>query len=61
MNNYLMRIQSYFGAWEQFIIKAENKQDALIKAKTHCKNHHIYGHGGNYKFDSIECIKKMKK
>ena len=33
MNNYLMRIQSYFGAWESFIIEAENKQDALIKSQ----------------------------
>ena len=59
MNKYLMRIERYFSGWEQFEIEAENKQDAIVKAKEYYKKHPIYGHGGNYKFDSIECVKKL--
>lgn len=60
-NKYLMRIEGYFSGWKEFEIVADNKQDALIKAKEYCKSHPIYGHGGNYKLDSIECIKKLKR
>lgn len=56
-----MRIKGYFSGWKEFEIAAENKQDALIKAKEYCKSHHEYGHGGNYKLDSIECVKKLKR
>ncbi len=59
MNRYLMRIERYFSGCEQFEVEAENKQDAVIKAKEFCKSHSKYAHGGNYKFDSIECVKKL--
>ena len=61
MNRYLMRIEGYFSGWKQFEIEAENKQDALEKAREYCKRNSPYTHGGNYKFDSIECVKKLKK
>lgn len=61
MNKYLMRIEGYFSGWKQFEIEAENKKDAVAKAREYCKSHSEYGHGGNYKLDSIECIKKLKK
>ena len=57
MNKYLMRIEGYFSGWKQFEIEAENKQDAIVKAKEYCKKH--YCTGGNYKLDSIECVKKL--
>lgn len=55
-----MRIEAYFSGWDEFEIEAVNKQDAMIKAKEFCKMSSKYGIGGNYKFDSIECIKKLK-
>lgn len=59
MNRYLMRIKGYFVGYKQFEIDAENKQDAIVKAKEYCKNHSEYGIGGNYNLDSIECVKKL--
>jgi hypothetical protein len=56
-----MKIKSYFSGWKQFEIEAENKQDAIAKAKEYCKNHPEYGIGGNYKLNSIECIRKERK
>lgn len=56
-----MRIEAYFSGWKQFEIEAENKKDAVAKAREYCKSHSEYGQGGNYKLDSIECIKKLKK
>lgn len=61
MNKYLMRIKGYFSGWKEFEIEAENKQDAIMKAKEYCNMHSEYGHGGNYKHDSIEVVKKLKK
>ena len=60
MNRYLMEIEGYFSGWKQFEIEAINKQDAIIKAKDYCKKHSEYGFGGNYKLDSIRCVKKLK-
>ena len=54
-----MRIEAYFSGWDEFEIEAENKQDAMIKAKEFCKTSSKYGIGGNYKLNSIECIKKL--
>lgn len=59
MNRYLMRIKGYFSGWKEFKIEAENKQDAIVKAYDYCKKHPEYGHGGNYRLDSIECVKKL--
>lgn len=59
MNRYLMRIEGYFSGWKQFEIEANDKQDAVVRAKEYCKKHSEYGIGGNYKFDSIECVKKL--
>lgn len=61
MNKYLMRIEGYFSGWKEFEIEAENKHDAIIKGQEYCQNHFEYGHGGNYKHDSIEVVKKLKK
>ena len=60
MNTYLMKIKGYFSGWNEFKINAENKQDAIIKAKEYCKTDSEFGIGGNYDLNSIECIKKLK-
>lgn len=60
MNKYLMRIKHYFSGWEEFEIEAKNKTDAVVRAKEYCKNNSKYCIGGNYNFDSIECIKKLR-
>ena len=60
MNKYLMRIEAYFSGWDEFEIEAENKQDAMIKAKEFCKMSSKYGIGGNFKLNSIECVKNLK-
>ena len=38
-----MRIEAYFSGWDEFEIEAENKQDAVIKAKEFCKTSSKYG------------------
>ena len=60
MNKYLMKIEGYFSGWKLFEIEAKHKLDAVEKAHKYCRQHSEYGHGGNYKFDSIECVKKLK-
>lgn len=60
MNKYLMRIQGYFSGWDEFEISAENKQDAIVKATEYCKSDSKYGIGGNYRLNTIECVKKLK-
>lgn len=60
MNKYLMKIEGYFSGWKEFEVEAENKLDAIAKAKEFCNTHTEYGIGGNYKLNSIKCIKKIK-
>lgn len=59
-NTYLMKIKGYFSEWKEFRIEADNKQDAIIKAKEYCEKHSEFGIGGNYNLNSIECVKKLK-
>ena len=59
MHKYLMEIRHFFRGNEQFVIEAENKADALVKAKEHVDTDpHFFG--GNYDKDIIKCVKKMK-
>ena len=58
MHKYLMEIRQYFLGYEQFIIEAENKTDALTKAKEYAEKHICWG--GNYDLKSIRCVKKLK-
>ena len=57
MNNYMMEISGYFGVSKQFYIAANNKQEAIEKAKIFAEKNYR----DNYKLDSIQCIKKCKK
>ena len=58
MHKYLMEIRHYFSGYEQFIIEAEDKGDALVKAKEYAEKHICWG--GNYDMKSIKCVKKLK-
>lgn len=57
MNRYLVRVPKYFGGYGYFNIEAENKVEALIKAKGKSR---IEG-SGNYKSEEVKVIKKLKK
>lgn len=57
MNNYMMEISGYFGACRQFYIAANNKQEAMEKAKIFAEKNYSDG----YRRDSIRCVKKCKK
>ena len=61
MNRYLMAIYHYFRGYENFEIEADNKQDAVTKAKEMVKHSHYYRFGGNYQLENIICIKKLKQ
>lgn len=54
MHKYLMSIERYFSGHEQFTFEAENKVDAISKAKALHWN-------DNYKPNTIKCIKKIKE
>lgn len=58
MNRYLMEIYRYFSGYEPFEIEAENKADALVKAKEYAEKHICWG--GNYNSNDIRCVKKLK-
>ena len=58
MNNYLMEIRHFFSGYKHFEIEAENKEDAVEKAKIFVSR--------NWKYDNcdkndVRCIKKLKK
>lgn len=61
MNKYLMSIRHYFSGYEQFIVEAENKQDAIFKGLIFVKQNPKFYCGGNYNLDSIKCIKKLQR
>ena len=56
MNNYIVSIFHYFQGYQNFKVKAENKADAIEKAKDEAR---IYG-GGNYNLNDIK-VKKVSK
>lgn len=58
IHKYLMEIRHYFSGYEQFVIEAENKADALIKTKEYAEKHICWG--GNYDRNSIRCVKKLQ-
>lgn len=60
MHTYLMAVYHYFNGYENFEIEAENKKDALCKARIHVLSNSKYD-GGNYDKNDIKCIKKLQK
>lgn len=60
MHKYLMEVRHYFLGYEQFIIEAENKTDAVEKGKLFVLRNWKYG-GGNYNRNDVRCVKKLKK
>ena len=59
MHKYLMEIYRFFSGYESFEVEAENKADALVKAKEYAIKHICWG--GNYNIEDIRCVKKLKK
>lgn len=60
MNKYLMAVYHYFRGYQQFEIEADNKQDAIAKARVYVRQSPLYS-GGNYDTNDIKCLKKTKK
>ena len=58
MNTYLMSVEKYFGGTETFEVEAENKSDAIEKAKF---NSVVNDSGGNVKKDTLKVVKKSKR
>lgn len=59
MNIYLMEIQRFFGGSDQFKVIAEDKADAITKAREYMRtNPHFWG--GNHMKDTLRCVKKTK-
>lgn len=59
MRKYLMEVRHYFSGYEQFVIEAENKLDAVEKGKLYVLQDWKYS-GGNYDRNSVRCVKKIK-
>ena len=60
MHEYLMEVRHYFSGYEPFKIEAEDKANALAKAREYVdKNPHYWG--GNYDKRTIRCVKKLKQ
>jgi hypothetical protein len=54
-----MEVRHYFSGYEQFVIEAENKLDAVEKGKLYVLQDWKYS-GGNYDRNSVRCVKKIK-
>lgn len=58
MNKYLIEISSYFGGVQHFTVDAENKLDALDKARMYVNLSPIYD---NCKKNTVKVVKKLQK
>lgn len=59
MHQYQMEIKRWFGGYEPFVIEADNKANALAKAKVYvCQNPPYCW--GDYNINDIRCVKKLK-
>lgn len=57
MNKYLVAIHHFFSGYENFIVEAYNKAEALEKAKEEARR---YG-SGNYNINDAKVVKKIQK
>ena len=57
MNTYLVAIYHYFRGYQNFTVEAENKKDALAKAKEKTRR---YG-SGNYNINDVKVVKKLQE
>ena len=58
MNKYLVEITKYFGDKIEFVIEAEDKVNALEKAKHYVKSSYKFD---GYRRDTIKVVKKLQK
>lgn len=56
MNKYVVAIYQYFSGYQNFVVEASNKSEALEKAKIEAK---LYG-SGNYNVNDAKVLKKLK-
>lgn len=56
MSIYVVAIYQYFSGYKNFTVDAENKDDAIKKAKEKVKK---YGNG-NFNLDDAKVVKKCK-
>lgn len=59
-HKYLLGIRQWFGYETQFVIEAENKNQAIEIGMVYVKRHSPFCSGG-YDYNSVRCIKKLKK
>lgn len=57
MNKYLIEIPSYFGGVQHFTVEAENKHDALDKARICVNISHVFD---NCKKSYVKVVKKLQ-
>lgn len=59
MHIYLMEIHRFFGGNDQFKVVAEDKADAISKAREYMRRDtHFWG--GNHMKDTLRVVKKLK-
>ena len=56
MNKYIVNVYRYFSGYQEFIVEAENKSDAIEKIKAKVKT----SGDGNYNINDIKVVKKLK-
>lgn len=60
MHEYLMEVRHFFLGYERFTIKAENKPEALEKAKKYVLQEPRFSWGGNYDTNDVRLVMKLK-
>ena len=56
MNKYLVAVYHYFRGYENLVVEASNKIEAIEKA-----NNKVKFDGGNYSLNKTKVIRKCKK
>lgn len=59
MHQYQMEIKRWFGGYVSFVIEADNKADALAKAKEYVCRTQPYCFD-DYNRNDVRCVKKLK-
>lgn len=57
MHQYLMEIKHWLGGYDNFVIDAENKTEALAKARVFACQKYSWD---SYNLNDVRCVKKLK-
>lgn len=60
MRSYLMTVHQFFSGDTEFVIEAENKEDAVARGTLYVKQSGKFL-VGNCDYNSVKCIKKLQK